>query len=162
MDEPKGLEMLECIEQAERERIEQAERRGRPRRERDPNERMPVSIRLQGVVFNQLSAAAKMNNRPLALECEYRLAASFDPKHPFPEEARDLALRLYAIYKHGGEAALISDVLRIGEPDNHEFRRRWRAIWHALQQEHPVFPRSGFAGDEAAFPPREPQPEEKP
>jgi len=44
--------------------------RGRPRVERDPNDRVPMSIRVRGEVFNRLSATATSNNRALGNEVE--------------------------------------------------------------------------------------------
>lgn len=58
--------------------MERTEWRGRPRIERDPNERVPMSARVRGELFNRLSEAARVNNRPLANEVELRLEQSFE------------------------------------------------------------------------------------
>jgi hypothetical protein len=139
--------------------MEGMERRGRPRVERDPNERVPMSTRIRGDLFNRLSDAARQNNRTLGNEVEHRLAGSFEPV--FPEEARKLALRLWAIYTHGGASALVRDLLHIDDPDQDEFNRRWHGMFSVLQREHPFAQKSGFITDEEAFLAGRPQPEEK-
>jgi hypothetical protein len=140
--------------------MEHIEKRGRPRVERDPHDRQPMSLRISGELFNRLSEAARLNHRPLGNEAEIRLERSFDPI--FPEEAHKLALRLYAIYTHGGEFELVRDLLKIGDPDQDEFMRRWRLMFSALQREHPNAEKSRFVGDEEAFLAGRPQPEEEP
>lgn len=50
--------------------------RGRPRLERDPNERVPMSTRIRGELFNRLNEVAEQNDRPLGHEVEMRLEAS--------------------------------------------------------------------------------------
>src|SRR6266536_5621163 len=78
--------------------------RGRPRVERDPNERVPTSIRLRGEIFNQLSAAAARHDWPLGHEVQLRLEQSFaaetDPV--FAPELRRIATQLVASYVANG------------------------------------------------------------
>lgn len=108
------------------------ERRGRPRVKRNPNERVPMSVRVRGGLFNQLNEAAQNNDWPLGREVEIRLERSFDPI--LPHEDRDLMMALHATYKHGGlAAALRLMVTTLGNPDADEIAQRWELAFGALQ-----------------------------
>jgi hypothetical protein len=112
--------------------MEATEKRGRPRVERDPNERVPMSLRLRGALFNRLSEMARANNRPLGLECEYRLERSFDASVDPRAMTRDL------IYENEGIAGLIAYLINVeGNPDENE-----RAIRAAAARNATLLPRS--------------------
>ncbi len=101
---------------------------GRPRVERDPNERIPTSIRLRGEIFNKLSAAATGHDWSLGREVEVRLEKSFaaeaDPV--FAPESRRIATRLHANYVAGGVDGVMEllpklpDGQTFEEPDENE------------------------------------------
>lgn len=97
--------------------------RGRPRIERDPNERVPMSTRIKGDVFNKLSAAADDHRWPLGHEVETRLERSFE-RSDLLSEALDLAygpeaaalvlILTNAVIRAGRAAALNSAMVRGG------------------------------------------------
>jgi hypothetical protein len=100
--------------------MEAAEKRGRPRVERDPDERVPMSLRLRGELFNRLSEMARANNRPLGLECEYRLQRSFDEHDP-PYKNLRRAMTLDLIYEREGVFGLVRHLINTeGNPDENE------------------------------------------
>lgn len=57
---------------------EMSRRRGRPRREPRPGERVQLSFRVTPEVKRLLDAAAEASGRSQSQEAEYRLQASFD------------------------------------------------------------------------------------
>jgi len=60
-------------------------RGGRPTVEREAHERVPMSTRIRGSLFNRLTAEARSNDRPLGNEVELRLEQSFARKSLFGE-----------------------------------------------------------------------------
>jgi hypothetical protein len=80
--------------------------RGRPRVERDPNERVPMSTRIRGELFNELSKTAAENDRPLGNEIEQRLEESL-PDDRFPPEIAALTELVGRVMVEVGET--ISD-----------------------------------------------------
>jgi hypothetical protein len=102
-----------------------AERRGRPRVERDPNERIAMSTRVRGELFNKLSQAAQRNDRPLGNEVELRLEASFRDEQmldetfslAFGERAGLARLVCDAIRRGGGSAAITELLKHVKVPD---------------------------------------------
>jgi hypothetical protein len=108
------------------------EKRGRPRVRRDPDARVSVSMRLTGALFNQLDEIARINNRPLGLECEYRLQRSLDP----PKTDRR-AMTFDMIYERQGIAGLVRHLINVeANPDNDE-----RVVRTALVRRAVTFPR---------------------
>jgi hypothetical protein len=93
-------------------------RQGRPRVERDPNERVPMSTRIRGELFNKLSEAAARHDRPLGHEVEQRLEASFaaESDHLFPIELRHMALMLIGHYTMSGAGGTAELLLRLADP----------------------------------------------
>jgi hypothetical protein len=123
--------------------MEATEKRGRPRVERDPDERVPMSLRIRGELFNRLSEMARANNRPLGLECEYRLERSFEHS-VVPAEDRDLLLRFLATYRHGGYRAVVRLLLDLDEPDFKERELRRQLMVSTLINLDPTGRKSGF------------------
>lgn len=120
---------------------ERPERRGRPRVERDPNERISLSVRLRGEVFNDLSAAAREHDWPLGREIEGRLERSLaEERDLFDPRWRHMARRLIGFYLLDGPAGVIRLLTRLPdprsfeEPDLAEKRRRFEVMREQLEK----------------------------
>ena len=129
--------------------------RGRPRVERDPDDRVPMSLRVAGDLFNRLDKMARINNRPLGLECEYRLQQSFEHS-VVPAEDRDLMIRFVATYNHGGYPAVVRLLLDLDEPDYKEREARRQVILGSLLSLDPKAPKSGLVAIEESQQEEEP------
>ena len=114
--------------------------RGRPRIEREPNERVPMSTRIRGELFNKLSEAAERHDRPLGHEIEQRLEASLaaEAEQIFPQQLRNMALKLIGHYTMMGSGAVVQllmdlpDPQTFEEPDEIERWRRWQNMTSRL------------------------------
>jgi hypothetical protein len=119
-----------------------AQQRGRPRVAREPNERVPMSTRIRGDLFNKLAKAATRNDRPLGNEVEIRLEASFRDEDDafFPEPLRHLARSLMGIYLVDGPAGVVRRLTGMRDPrtfelpDEAERKRRWQEMRDAIEQ----------------------------
>src|SRR5207253_2188149 len=88
------------------------------------NERVPMSIRIRGELFNKLSRAAELNDRPLGNECELRLERSFD-RTVLPEQHREIMLLLGSAYLYGGPNQVVRTMYALGDvsPEEREVVR---------------------------------------
>jgi hypothetical protein len=120
---------------------------GRPTVRRDEDEKVPLSTRIRGKLYNQLiDAAIAHGDRSLGSEVEMRLEQSFNPI--LPDEHRNLMMTLGALYLSGGPAAVLSALLTtIGNPSPEEQVRLYERLGGVLERHNPYKPvsrKSGF------------------
>ena len=106
---------------------------GRPAVPRAPNERVSLSTRIRGSVYNRLIEAAALNDRPLGTEFEIRLEQTFAAEDDiFTPEARRIAIRLLGHYVVNGPTGVVRLLMTLPtsiqtpeEPDLSERVKRW-------------------------------------
>ena len=96
---------------------------GRPKKG-DAGGRRHIGFQAPAHLRAQLEAAAEENQRSISAETIARLERSFDPI--LPDEDRGLMFALYGAYKHGGDGALLRQILLHLETDpaKRELRRK--------------------------------------
>jgi len=82
-------------------------RRGRPLKEPEPGERVPLSLRISPSAKKKLEAAAELNGRSLSQEAEYRIERSFDREDISERVSKrvgaELRRELRALMSEGGD-----------------------------------------------------------
>jgi hypothetical protein len=78
-------------------------RRGRPLKEPEPGERVPLSLRITPSAKKKLEAAAGLNGRSLSQEAEYRIERSFDREDISKSVGTELRRELRALMSEGGD-----------------------------------------------------------
>ena len=127
---------------------------GRPRIQRDPNDRVPMSTRIRGEIFNKLGEAAESHKWPLGREVEQRLESSFAPDPLLSPELRRVGLEMIAAHFDGGPASVVRRLMELAATDEERWDR-WQRMYQALIQyrhDHPsVFPERTRTPIDAAF-----------
>jgi len=111
---------------------------GRPRVAREPNERVPLSLRIRGALFNELSSRAAAHDRPLGNEIELILEKATASDEVLTPEQKWFALEAIAAFFAafgGGEGGIVRLLMRRDEPDDDERRWRFERIRGALLNE---------------------------
>ena len=78
-------------------------RRGRPLKEPEPGERVPLSLRISPSAKKKLEAAAELNGRSLSQEAEYRIERSFDREDISKSVGAELRRELRALMSEGSQ-----------------------------------------------------------
>jgi hypothetical protein len=100
---------------------------GRPAVQRPPDERVPISARIKGEVYNRIMDAACDNDRSLGNELELRLERSFDD--PYKNQRR--AMIWDRVYESGGLSGLIRYLISVeGSPTEEERGVRAYVVRH--------------------------------